>query len=313
MSRKISSFFTSGASKAAASATPVAASATPAAASASTSSKFGLPQAKRQKSESAAPSSVLEKAPASKAPSQTKAAVEAFPPLRNGELLYSTKQTSASKRSWLAFLPPKCTMTRDSSLTYCSTDGSSTGWHGAVVVAADSGNAILRARWVDCLGSKNVGAEAHAFALGVESLPEEGVFLADFLNAVGWDVGAAKYQHPAIISAFGLVRKHRSKPDVKDTKSWAHVHHSGHRLDSASCWFTVLNCVADNLCHLKTDVNVVVPIDLLYKLAAAQGKTAASVCQALIDSEKLGGEEKEEEGKVVEKKAKEEEEEGQPA
>ena len=45
------------------------------------------------------------------------------------------------------------------------------------------------------MGSRNVGAEGAGFLLGVQTLPDDTtdcVFLADFLNALAWDCGAAK-------------------------------------------------------------------------------------------------------------------------
>ena len=50
-------------------------------------------------------------------------------------------------------------------------------------------------RWTDAMGSRNVGAEGAGFLLGVQTLPDDTadcVFLADFLNALAWDCGAAK-------------------------------------------------------------------------------------------------------------------------
>lgn len=73
-----------------------------------------------------------------------------FPPtlltLGKGELMFSTNASSAAKRKWLALLNQK---SREAGRSYCSSDGSSTGWHSCVYVAADSTRARLRARWTD--------------------------------------------------------------------------------------------------------------------------------------------------------------------
>ena len=80
--------------------------------------------------------------------------------LRPGELMHATSAPSAAKRGWLAH----CNLTgRDPSRAYCSSDGSSSGWHACVVVAAGGDSARLCAAWGDMEGSRNVGAEAHVY------------------------------------------------------------------------------------------------------------------------------------------------------
>jgi len=119
-------------------------------------------------------------------------------PLKPGELMHSSSSKSA-KRAWLQFT--KVAEERDVSRSYCSTDGSSTGWHSAVFVGAgeNTDKVHLRARHGDMKGSRNVGAEASGFLLGVQTLAkydklwDNCVFLADFLNALAWDCGGAKY------------------------------------------------------------------------------------------------------------------------
>ena len=206
-----------------------------------------------------------------------------LPPLKAGERMHSTKLASAAKRKWLVHAPDK---SRDPARAYCSTDGSSSGWHAAVFVAAGADVATLRARWADCLGSRNVGAEAFGFSLGVETLPptcRDCVFLADFLNALAWDCGAAKYKHPAIVEAFdgqnGVGAYRRRVGHTPATSRWDHVHHPGHQTDSS--WFTQLNQVADNLASCAMDVEVTVPLEVLASLTV-QGKKATELCKAAI-------------------------------
>ena len=224
-----------------------------------------------------------------------------LPPLLGGELMHSTKAASAKKRDWVRHAPDK---TRDLERAYCSTDGSSTGWHAAVFVAAHGTTAHLRARWRDHQGSNNVGAEAFGFALGVLTvLPScvSCVFLADFLNALAWDVGGAKYKHPAIIEAFdgpdGVNACRRRNGHKPREVEWSHVHHPGHQTDDS--WFTLLNQVADNLASCKEDVDVTVPLAELRNFTV-QGKGGVEACKRAVAGfrEEGGGKgEKEEEGK----------------
>ena len=83
-------------------------------------------------------------------------------------VMFSTSFRSASKRAWLGFTKDKA---RAANMAYVSTDGSSTGWHSCVVAAADAPTLLLRARHGDMQGTRNVGAEAAGFALGIETLP----------------------------------------------------------------------------------------------------------------------------------------------
>ena len=208
----------------------------------------------------------------------------ALPPLKTGELMHSTKPASASKRSWVRHAPNK---NRDITRSYCSTDGSATGWHGAVFVANNSSVARVRATWKDCQGSRNVGAEAYGFALGVGILAvdcADCVFLADFLNALAWDVGGAKYKHSAIVDAFdgkeGVKATRKRNGHGPSNSTWDHVHHPGHQTDTS--WFTMLNQVADNLASTQVDVDITVPLEVLRELTV-QGKTAVDKCKEIFE------------------------------
>ena len=143
-----------------------------------------------------------------------------------GELMHSTNAASAAKRKWLAHAK---VLARDPVRSYCSTDGSSTGWHACVFVPAGGTTARLRAQWGDMEGSRNVGAEASGFLLGVQTVTsfvasspsppsspsssppavtspcQRVTFLADFLNALAWSVGAANYKHAVLARVYGGV------------------------------------------------------------------------------------------------------------
>ncbi|GMI06968.1 hypothetical protein TrLO_g13192 [Triparma laevis f. longispina] len=205
-------------------------------------------------------------------------------PLRQGELMYSTKIESAKKRKWVRHAPDK---SRDTNRSYCSTDGSSSGWHAAVYVGADSKEARVRAMWKDHQGSNNVGAEAFGFALGVATLPDDCtncVFLADFLNALAWDVGGANYKHPAIVEAFGIVKATRkANGHTRSNTIWSHCHHPGHKTDDS--WFTMLNQVADNMASCQVETDITVSLEVLKELTV-QGKGAVDKCKAVIEKYK---------------------------
>ena len=206
-----------------------------------------------------------------------------LPPLKSGELMHSTKRESANKRKWVALCTDK---SRNPDSAYCSTDGSSTGWHAAIFVAAKSQTAHLRATHRDHLGSRNVGAEAFGVNLGVAILPPDCtqcIFLADFLNALAWDVGGANYKHPAVVDAYdgaqGVKALRGVRGHTRMNTMWHHVHHPGHQTDSS--WFTQLNQVADNLASLREEVDCVVPLESLAMLTT-QGKSAGTVCKNVI-------------------------------
>jgi hypothetical protein len=221
-------------------------------------------------------------------------------PLREGELMHSTSAKSA-KRKWVALT--EVLSCRDGTRSYCSTDGSSTGWHSAVFVPSTVEGvepiAHLRAKWGDMKGSRNVGAEASGFLLGMQtaSLPEYSnrwrniVFLADFLNALAWSVGGAKYNHEVLVAVYGEVNAIKlSKMQTSNTSSygskeelhWDCIHHPGHQTDTS--WYTQLNQVADNLASLQLDVDVIVPLSVLTETLTAQGKGSKELVLAAINA-----------------------------
>lgn len=200
--------------------------------------------------------------------------------LQSGELMHSTSDKSVGLKDWCA----KCdSISRELSRAYCSVDGSSTGWHSACIVPAKSDTAILRAKWGDMKGSRNVGAEAAAFLLGVQTLPascNDVIFLADFLNSLGFDVGAVNYKHEVLVAAYAQVEREKAKMKMRGDIRWSHVHHPGHQKDTS--WFTLLNLVADNLASCKMDVDVEVPVKELTNLSRT-GKKGLASCKNLIE------------------------------
>jgi hypothetical protein len=132
-------------------------------------------------------------------------------------------------------------------------------------------------------GSKNVGAEAAAFLLGVQALPKlcnDVVFLADFFNSLAFEVGGANYKNEKLVEVYTQVAQEKARMKKLGAIRWSHVHHPGHQKDTS--WFTVLNLVADNIASCKMDVNVQVPVADLTNLALP-GKKGLASCKSLIE------------------------------
>ena len=225
--------------------------------------------------------------------------------LADGELMHSTSKSSAGKRSWLRFL--SC-LDRKQGYTYVSCDGSSSGWHACVVAVGD--HLHLRARWADMQvsrlvahyfrvthllamtrelqGTRNVGAEASAYALGISSLLQvnakcsRAVVQCDFLNALAFDCAAANCHHPLLLTIYAGVKADLARRG--DGLRLVRVHHPGHQHDGSwcaahprlqraaahamRCRFTMLNVCADALASLGENITAVVPVSELQQLAS---------------------------------------------
>ena len=201
-------------------------------------------------------------------------------------MMWSTKAASAAKRAWLTL---ETDLSRRGGQWMVSTDGSSSGWHSAVVVPPAAGGRDgadgaaraetqlrLRARWGDHGGSRNVGAEGMGFLLGIESLPtgiERATCLADFLNALAFDAGTANYKHPVLVDVYGRVDREKAERFPRGL-ALERIHHPGHQTDDS--FFTRLNRAADHLASLGRDVDVRVDVESLEELAA--GPKSFSAC-----------------------------------
>jgi hypothetical protein len=89
-------------------------------------------------------------------------------------------------------------------------------------------------------GTRNVGAEASAYALGVASLLQlhpscsRAVLQCDFLNALAFDCAAAKCSHPLLQSIYARVKAEFER-HAKKALHVVRVHHPGHQLDRSWC------------------------------------------------------------------------------
>jgi len=195
-------------------------------------------------------------------------------------VMFSTKAKSAAKRAWLA-------LERDLSKRpgwMVSTDGSSTGWHSAVLVGPPGADMRLRARWADMKGTRNVGAEASGFLLGIESLPSaipSCMCLGDFLNALAFDAGTANFKHPVLVDVYGRVEAEK-RARFPAGLAITHVHHPGHQTDAS--YFTWLNRCADSLAGLGREVDVLLPESELEELAAGPKSFAARLERAELEA-----------------------------
>jgi hypothetical protein len=145
---------------------------------------------------------------------------------------------------------------RQPGYTYVSCDGSSSGWHACVIAVGEELH--LRARWADMQvrgpprdpaflisflmhlqGTRNVGAEASAYGLGIASLLQvhpscaRAVLLCDFLNALAFDCAAAKCNHPLLQSIYARVKADFAR-HAKALRV-VRVHHPGHQNDLSWC------------------------------------------------------------------------------
>ena len=193
--------------------------------------------------------------------------------------MMSTSFRSASRRNWLGYTKNK---SRTAGMAYVSTDGSSTGWHSCVVAPADAPNTLLlRARHGDMQGTRNVGAEAAGYALGIETLPagtRRATALADFLNALAFDCGCANARHPLLVATYARVAATKAA-NFPDGLALERIHHPGHQKDDS--WFTQLNRAADHLSSLGEDVSCEVPVDALADLAKGVATCRARVATAM--------------------------------
>ena len=192
--------------------------------------------------------------------------------LKPNETMFSTKLESTRKRAWLAHAKNK---NREENRSYCSSDGSSTGWHSCVYVFKGSDKARLVAKHIDHEGSRNVGAEAAGFLLAVETLPVEPedckdvVFLVDFLNALAFDCGSANCKAPILVNIYkkvNQIKKTKGFTVEGKTHRWSRIHHPGHQKDYSSCWFTKLNVIADYLAGYQKEIDITVDVSDLEEI-----------------------------------------------
>ena len=153
------------------------------------------------------------------------------------QLVETTSPKAASvkyKRRWLALRSGSMQLSDDKDRTWIFCDGSTTGWHAAVVV--DPGRRIRKlARFESPVSIANVGAELNGLLLGLEG---------------GWEVRVPSVRQ-RVDAAMKLIEK--KNLDIR------FIHHGGHQKDHSD--FTRWNCVADKLCGDKQACDIVTEWD----------------------------------------------------
>ena len=129
-------------------------------------------------------------------------------------------------------------------------DGSSTGWFGAVII--HPGKSIRRLSKYEESPNRNINPEFNGAILGLEAL-EPGTkvnIVHDLLGLGAWVIGEWRMTKPAVKAKTDQIRK-----IIKEKNLDVHfIHHAGHqnkkRGERPICnsEFTKYNCEADKLC-----------------------------------------------------------------
>lgn len=161
--------------------------------------------------------------------------------------------------SWLKFRKDRSVK---SDAIYIFSDGSSSGWHGAVII--DPGKTIRYRSSFEETPNRNINAEFNGAILGLEAIvPNSKINLIhDLLGLGAWIIGAWKINKPAVKQKTDQI-----KNIIKDKNldvSW--VHHAGHQNKKkgerpiCNSQFTHYNCQADQLCGSKMSQDYIVNI-----------------------------------------------------
>lgn len=157
--------------------------------------------------------------------------------------MLSTKQKTADRNSWVDYRESRELDPADR--WWIFTDGSTTGWHGAVIIAPGPSRTItFLSAYKQQTSTRNVGAEINGLILALENLPPriQGFVVSDLLGVGAWATGHFERNNPEVITKYRKI-DHLIRSRGHDL---TFVHHGGHQRDSTA--FTTWNCVADKLC-----------------------------------------------------------------
>jgi len=174
--------------------------------------------------------------------------------------MYSTRPRSAAKRAWVGLLKDK---SLKSDRWYSFSDGSSTGWHAAVIIPPKRDQVHFVAKWLDHEGTRNVSAEAAAYLLALQNLPSEAktlINVSDFLFVGAHDTDNRNAHHKLIKRIYKDAREIREGRSLEVT----HIHHPGHQKDSSD--FTKFNHLVDHTAGLRREVSCLIPYKKALKL-----------------------------------------------
>ncbi len=157
--------------------------------------------------------------------------------------MLSTKQKTADRNGWVDYRESRDL--EPIARWWIFTDGSTTGWHGAVIIAPGPPRTItFLSAYKKRTSTRNVGAEINGLILALENLPPQvqGFVVSDFLGVGAWATGHWAQNDPEVITKYRKI-DHLISSRGHDL---TFVHHGGHQRDSTA--FTTWNCVADKLC-----------------------------------------------------------------
>lgn len=162
--------------------------------------------------------------------------------MSRGRMWSTSKETADRNATFISFRRSR----RISAETvHIFTDGSSSGWHAAVVLI--DGKKVRRAsRFLEPGPMRNVAAELRALTLGLYYAPKgrECVVVHDYLGVGAWYIGAWQIKKPEVQK---LVDESRRVALARDL-TLSFIHHGGHQSESRDDDFTYWNNEVDRLC-----------------------------------------------------------------
>ena len=152
------------------------------------------------------------------------------------------------KRNWLRHCEPFDLVP---GYTWIFTDGSTTGWHAAVLILPGLSIHKLAAHEKPT-STRNVGAEMNGLILGLKhAQPGIPVWVVhDYVGVGAWITGGWE------VKSFEMQEKIREIEKIIDERdlNLNFMHHGGHQKDKSD--FTTFNNLADSLCSGKKTVDL---------------------------------------------------------
>lgn len=157
---------------------------------------------------------------------------------------------------WLKFRQDRSV---SSGQLYLAIDGSTTGWHAAVLI--NPGNSVhYVANKAEFHKTRNISGELHGYLLGLQLVPARSsvIIIHDFVGISGWTTGNWKLNSDIVIEKIAEAHKliREKELDV------LHCHHYGHqdkkRKERPICHsdFTKWNVFVDKLCEDKKEIDI---------------------------------------------------------
>lgn len=156
------------------------------------------------------------------------------------ETTSKTTAKSSSRYSWISY---RASTSIDNQHVWVFVDGSSTGWHSAVVVEHGKGERSL-ASFVEKTSMRNVSSELDAMLLGLANSPigSKVIMVHDYLGIGAWMIGAWKIKKDGVRKRILEAKRLVEERDL----IVSFIHHGGHQKDTSH--FTYWNNLADGLC-----------------------------------------------------------------